>query len=77
MKKLIPVLVVTGLMFNACGPTDEEVRATEDQIEAASEDAMDDIIKMADEASDEIDSAAPELIVDSLMVQEDTTEEAE
>ena len=79
MKKYIPSLLVIGLMFNACGPSEEEARETEVQIEADSAEAMDDILKMADEAFNEIelDSTASEQIVDSLMVEEDAAEEVE
>jgi hypothetical protein len=79
MKKYILSLLVIGLMFNSCGPSEEEARKTEVQIEADAEEAMDDILKMADEAFDEIelDSTASEQIVDSPLVEQDAPEEGE
>ena len=76
MKKFIPALLVIGLMFNACGPSEEEVKEAEEQVEDAVEEAMDDIMKMAEEATEELelDTAVIEEHVDSISVDEEVAD---
>ena len=73
MKKFIPALLLIGLTFNACGPTEEEAAAVEAEVEESAQEALDDILKMAEEVAGdlEIDSAALEQLVDSILVEEE------
>ena len=79
MKKFIPALLVIGLMFSGCGPTEEEIKVKEEQIEVDSEEAKDDIMKMAEEALEEIelDTAVLVELVDSLEAEAEVEDEVE
>ncbi|MBL4752887.1 MAG: hypothetical protein JKY52_04695 [Flavobacteriales bacterium] len=72
MKNIIPALLIIGLLFNACGPSDKKLQDKKEEIESDAEEAFDDIMEMAEEASEEIEAAAEDAKVDTAAIKEDS-----
>jgi len=67
MKKLIPALLVIGLMFQACEPSPKDkLKQAQEDIQDAAEEAAEEIKEAAEEAGEELNEVVEEIEADTV-----------